>query len=103
MVFRWVPAEDPDGDSIGDYHFELSSRPDMRFPLSMCFYKLISRTGDVSKENRPEARYTLLQPGLLAPDREYYWHVRAMDSKGVWGPWSDIWRFTPAVLHIRSK
>ena len=95
VVFQWAPAADPDGDPIGDYHFELSSRPDMRFPLSMCFYKLISRTADVDKRNRPEARYTLLQPGLLTPDREYYWHVRAMDSKGVWGPWSQTWRFTP--------
>ncbi len=95
LAFQWTPATDPDGDAIGDYQFELSSRPDMRFPLSMCFYKLISRTADVDKENRPEARYTLLQPGLLTPDRQYYWHVRAMDSKGVWGPWSQTWHFTP--------
>ena len=37
----------------------------------------------------------MLQPGLLTPDRDYYWHVRAMDDKGVWGPWSKTWRFTP--------
>jgi hypothetical protein len=95
LVFQWMPATDPDDDGIGDYHFELSSRADMLFPLSMCFYKLISRTGDVDERRTPRARYTLPQPGLLTPDREYFWHVRAMDSKGVWGPWSKTWRFTP--------
>ena len=78
IVFQWTPAKDPDGDAIGDYHFELSSRADMRFPLSMCFYKLISRTADVVKEKgqaggrdkiTAKAQYTLLQPGLLTPDR----------------------------------
>src|SRR5262249_46345145 len=28
-------------------------------------------------------------------DRTYYWHVRARDGKGVWGPWSERWSFTP--------
>ncbi len=103
VVFQWTAAQDPDGDAIADYHFELSSRADMRWPLSMCFYKLISRTADVTKEKDKQtgqdqitakAQYTLPQPGLLTPDRQYYWHVRAMDDKGVWGPWSKTWSFT---------
>jgi hypothetical protein len=103
VVFRWTAASDTDGDGIGDYHFELSSRADMRFPLSMSFCKLISRTADVIKEKDKDtgkdkitvkAQYTLPQPGLLTPDRQYYWRVRAMDDKGVWGPWSKTWRFT---------
>jgi hypothetical protein len=104
LVFRWTPASDPDGDAIGDYHFELSNRSDMRWPLSMCFYKLISRTADASREKVKDggedkvtvkAQYTLSQPGLLTPDRHYYWHVRAMGAKGVWGPWSKTWSFIP--------
>jgi hypothetical protein len=104
VVFQWTPAQDPDGDAIADYHFELSSRPDMRYPLSMCFYKLISRTADAVKERSKDSgkdtitvkpQYTLPQPGLLTPDRQYYWHVRAMDARGVWGPWSKTWSFTP--------
>jgi len=104
VVFQWTPAKDPDGDAIGDYHFELSRRADMRFPLSMCFYKLISRTADVTQEKGQDGRsdritakaqYTLSQPGLLTPGRKYYWRVRAMDDKGVWGPWSKTWSFTP--------
>src|SRR5262249_4333349 len=90
LVFRWTPPADPDGDGIDDYHFELSERPDMRWPLSMNFYKLISKTAD-----RGQARYTLPQDGLLAADRRYYWRVRARDAQGVWGPWSATWSFTP--------
>ena len=104
IVFQWADAQDPDGDAIGDYHFELSNRADMRWPLSMCFYKLSSRTADaIKKKGAPaggdtitvQAQYTLFQPGLLTPDRRYYWHVRAMDEKGVWGPWSRTWSFIP--------
>jgi len=90
IVFRWQEAPDPDGDRIADYHFELSDRPDMRWPLSTNFYRLISRTRDKGK-----AQYTLPHVGLLTPDRTYYWHVRARDEKGVWGPWSKTWSFTP--------
>jgi hypothetical protein len=88
--FEWRPAGDPDGDAIADYHFELSERSDMRWPLSMTFAKLISRTADAG---RP--RYTLPEPGLLNPDTTYYWRVRAKDDKGVWGTWSPTWSFTP--------
>jgi hypothetical protein len=90
LVFRWLPARDPDGDRIADYHFELSDRPDMKWPLSTNFYKLISNTPD-----RGKSQYTVPQPGLLTPDHTYYWRVRAMNDKGVWGPWSNTWKFTP--------
>ena len=104
IVFQWTAPSDPDGDTIADYHFELSSRADMKWPLSMSFYKLISRTADATKEKDKttgaervtvKAQYTLPQSGLLTPDRTYYWHVRAQDDKGVWGPWSKTWSFTP--------
>jgi hypothetical protein len=90
IVFRWQPALDPDGQAIADYHFELSARADMRWPLSMSFAKLVSRTADAGK-----ARYTLPAPGLLSPDTAYVWHVRAKNAQGVWGPWSPTWSFTP--------
>ncbi len=90
VVFQWQPAIDPDGDSIADYHFELSARPDMKWPLSMSFAKLVSRTS-----NAGSAGYSLKAPGELNPNREYYWHVRAKDARGIWGDWSQTWRFTP--------
>ncbi len=104
IVFRWATPDDPDGDAIADYQFELSARADMKWPLSMSFYKLISRTADAVKEKdrntgkeriTVKAQYTLPEPGLLTPDRTYYWRVRAQDDKGVWGPWSKTWSFAP--------
>ncbi|HEV3006026.1 MAG TPA: hypothetical protein VGX78_16275 [Pirellulales bacterium] len=89
LVFRWAPANDPDGDGIDDYHFELADRPDMRWPLSPNFYKLNSKTADRSK-----SQYTLPQGGLLTSDQTYFWRVRAKDERGVWGPWSATWSFT---------
>jgi len=88
LVFRWQEPSDPDGDAISDYHFELSERPDMKWPLSPNFERLISLTQDKGK-----AQYSLPYVGLLEPDRYYYWHVRARDARGVWGPWSDTWQF----------
>jgi hypothetical protein len=90
VVFRWLPASDPDGDRIADYHFELADRSDMKWPLSTNFYKLMSNTRDRGKE-----QYTLPHGGLLASDQKYYWRVRAKDEKGVWGAWSRVWSFTP--------
>ncbi len=104
VIFQWSEPDDPDGDSIADYQFELSARADMKWPLSMSFYKLISRTADAKKEKDKaagkeivivKAQYTLPEAGLLSPDCRYYWHVRAQDDKGLWGPWSETWSFTP--------
>ena len=89
IAFQWkAPA--PAGAKIADYHFELSDRADMKWPLSTNFYKLVSRTAD-----RGRAQYTLPAVGLLAPNHRYFWRVRAKNDKGVWGPWSKVWSFTP--------
>jgi hypothetical protein len=104
VAFRWAAPNAPDGAPAADYHFELSARSDLRWPLSMCFYKLISRTADATRQKGKDGgeekaivkpQYTLVQPGLLTPDRRYYWRVRAMNEQGVWGPWSKTWSFTP--------
>ena len=62
----------------------------MKWPLSTNFSKLISYTTD-----RGKTQYTLPQDGLLVPDRQYYWRVRAKNEKGVWGDWSSTWSFIP--------
>jgi hypothetical protein len=90
LVFRWPAPKNADKGRIVDYHFELSDRHDMSWPLSPTFYKLISKTGD-----RGRSQYTLPHAGLLAVDRKYYWRVRAKNEQGVWGPWSATWSFTP--------
>ncbi len=53
----------------------------MKWPLSMSFAKLVSRTADAGN-----ARYTLPGPGLLNPDTTYYWRVRRRTTRGSGGP-----------------
>jgi hypothetical protein len=88
ITFQWNPATDPDGDEIVDYHFELSEHVDMRWPLSPNFEKLTSRT-----PSKGMPKWSTPYPGLLNPDKTYYWRVRAQDATGVWGPWSDTFSF----------
>ena len=88
VSFRWADATDPDGDKIADYQFELSEHPDKRWPLSPNFEKRISLT---PFKGKPE--WAVPYVGLLNPDTTYYWHVRALDATGVWGPWSRTFRF----------
>ncbi len=90
IVFQWSPPQDPVADGIADYQFELADRTDMAWPLSSNFSKLVSKTAD-----RGKPRYSLPYVGLLTPSTEYYWRVRARNGKGVWGPWSKTWKFTP--------
>jgi hypothetical protein len=83
-TFEWRPS-----DGAVDYHFELSDRADFAWPLSSNFEKLVSNTAD-----RGHARYRVPQAGLLTPGRVYFWHVRARNGDGLWGPWSPSWSFT---------
>lgn len=86
--FRWQP---PSGEPPAeDYEFQLSEFPDLRYPLSSNFEKLISRT-----VNRGTATYQLPTTGLLNPGQTYYWRVRARSEQGVWGPWSKVFSFIP--------
>jgi len=90
FAFTWSVPEHPDALPIVDYHFELSDRPDLKWPLSPAFSRLISFTPD-----KDTPRFTLPYPEMITPDRIYYWRVRAKDERGVWGPWSSTWSFTP--------
>lgn len=89
----YVPAlavgEEPPG-SPKDYHFQLSNRADMRWPLSPTFDRLISIT-----PQRGTASWAIPWRGLLNPSQRYYWRVRGRDKDGLWGPWSDTFSFTP--------
>ena len=90
VVFEWKPAEDPDGNAIVDYEFQLGDRPDLPWPLSPNFHKLSSNTADEKLQV-----YTTPRIGLLNPGQPYYWRVRALNAKGVWSPWSKVWSFIP--------
>jgi hypothetical protein len=74
---------------------QVSEYPDFRWVISSNFHKLISRTNHRGTES-----YALRHVGLLNPDQEYYWRVRARSLEGVWGHWSDVFSFranAPAV------
>lgn len=88
IVFRWQAPAVAEGERVADYHFELSDRADLAWPLSANFEKLISKTA-----TRVEAQYRLPHVGLLTPGQKYWWRVRAMNDKGVWGPWGKTWSF----------
>jgi len=86
--FAWNVPADSDGDRIVDYQLELSSHADMRWPLSSNFEKRMSGT-----PSRGKAEWTVPEIGLLNPATPYYWRVRALDARGVWGPWSRTFTF----------
>ena len=83
--FRWEPVPE-----AVDYHFELSRHPDMRRILSPVFEKLSSKTPAAG-----QAHWEIPFEGLLNPGESYYWRVRARTAEGLWGPWSEVWSFTP--------
>jgi hypothetical protein len=90
-AFEWsaVPG-------AADYQFELGDEPGLRWALSPAFERLV-------KENRTG----LTVPGLLNPGQTYYWRVRARSAEGVWGPWSQTWKYVPEgpgmPLHVRFE
>ncbi len=90
FTFVWNEPTDPNGDEIVDYEFQLSDRPDMRFPLSTNFEMYISAFGDTV-----EPKFNIPWPGLLNDGTTYYWRVRPKDINGAWGPWSPVWSFIP--------
>ncbi len=99
VKFEWWATSDV---AAADYEFALSEFPDMRWPLSPNFHKLISRTA-----YRGTASYELPYDGLLNPGQTSYWHVRGRSQDGVWGPWSKTYSFSalaPAVpLDVAAK
>ncbi len=88
ITFRWDAPIAKGGTQIVDYHFQLSNHRDMRWPLSPNFDKLISNTPSHGK-----TEWTVPYVGLLNPDTDYYWRVRAKDANGVWGAWSEVSSF----------
>jgi len=90
VVFQWRPPQDPPGDRSADYHFELSERADMAWPLSSNFSKLVSNTAD---RGQPRYRGALLRPPRARPGVPLA--GTGQERARVWGPWSKTWRFTP--------
>ncbi len=103
LIFKWKPgsagilsasaARTAAGETPTlptDYHFQLSNRADMRWPLSSTFDRLVSNT-----PQRGTASWAIPCRGLLNPSQRYYWRVRARNKDGLWGAWSHVFSFTP--------
>ncbi len=90
IAFSWDAAALPGGDPVAGYRFELSDHVEMRWPLSSNFEQLVPAIA-----NSAAAGYKLPYAGLLNPDQEYFWRIRACSTAGVWGAWSPVWSFTP--------
>ena len=100
--FHWDSPDDPGSSEVEDYHIQLSHRSDMRWPMSPNFDKLISNTSSRSK-----AEWVIPFVGLLNPDTDYYWRVRAKNAHDVWGKWSEVYSFrctAPGVpINVRAE
>ncbi|GHT23253.1 hypothetical protein FACS189430_06240 [Bacteroidia bacterium] len=90
FAFSWQPATDDDGDAIADYEFMLSDDDRMLYPHSPNFNLYVSA---FNEGIRPY--FKVKETGWLNDGETYYWRVRAKDSRGAWGEWSDTWSFTP--------
>jgi hypothetical protein len=83
---KWEAATDTDG-YISGYHIQLSTRPDMIYPLSPNFDRI---------SLSPEPEWDVPE-GWLLPYKKYYWRVRSRDNWGVWSDWSDVWKFETTI------
>ncbi len=92
ITFRWTAPQDPDGEAIADYQFQLSESLSPFRPLSTNFDALLSYT-----PHRGTTQFSAPWPGLLNGGQTYYWRVRARDARGCWGPWGGPWPFQVAV------
>ncbi|MFC1715277.1 putative Ig domain-containing protein [Candidatus Poribacteria bacterium] len=88
VKFGWDPPDDQGSGKIEDYHFQLSHREDMRWPMSPNFDKQVSKTA-----SRGKTEWMAPYVGLLNPDTDYYWRVRAKNADDIWGPWSEVSSF----------
>jgi len=73
-TFTWDEVDD-----ATEYEIQVSKRADFKKKL-------------VISEDIDTNTYTLLEE--LSRHERYYWRVKAKDSGGEWGPWSEVWSFT---------
>ena len=100
FTFHWNVPTDPDGNSIIDYHFQLSEFSDFRHTLSTNFDQMfwlknypygIDVTNNLLPNFKPDFS------NFLQNNKTYYWRVRASDNLFAWSSWSPTWSFTTQI------
>ncbi len=85
--FRWKTVSDPDeGDRVMNHQIMISFDPLCRWPVATALYW---------ETDSGKSEWQLAE-GWLNKDTSYFWKVRAQDTHGDWGDWSDIYRFKTA-------
>jgi hypothetical protein len=83
FAFRWAKAPAGNHGPIADYEFLLSDREDLAWPLGPGFETFTGGSPELGNSG----------PTWFTPGKTYYWRVRAMNVDGIWGAWSQTWRF----------
>lgn len=89
LRFLWPAIPESDG-AVG-YQWQLSAHPDMRYPLSPTFERLIY--GAFLRHENGNVVFELPWRGMLPVSRELFWRVRPYNAGNMAGDWSPIQSF----------
>jgi len=89
LRFLW-PAV-PESDGVVGYQWQVSAHPDMRYPLSPTFERLIY--GAFLRHENGNVFFELPWRGMLPVDQELFWRVRPYNTDNMAGDWSPIQSF----------
>ncbi|MEZ5046877.1 MAG: T9SS type A sorting domain-containing protein [Chitinophagaceae bacterium] len=96
--FHWQQIQnDIDGDSIIEWHFQLSEFPDFRHVLANNFdyFSLGLESNDPYFINYYDTLRT--SNTFFHHNTTYYWRVRIRDQHQAWSTWSSPWSFTVQI------
>jgi hypothetical protein len=88
LQFMWPEAI---GASVAGYHIQISAFPDMRYPLSPTFDRLVQ--GDQMSIVGGMVRFRLPWHGMLPVQTKLYWRVRPFNNDLLAGDWSQTASF----------
>lgn len=83
LRFAWPQAAD---DAVAGYHFQISAFPDMRYPLSPTFDRLVKE--EHIKISKGAVEFRLPWHGMLPVREKLYWRVRPFNQGLLAGDWS---------------
>ena len=101
FVLRWQPSPDPDGARVFQYHVEICSDPECRWPLSSIFDANLAPVAGSDDTSWLVPYFDWFNRG-----QTYYWRVRVESSRTAqWSAYSPIWSFvvTDSVHMVRRK